>query len=211
MSDRNPNNQPVENPSPARWDWITPAIWLFFIALSLMMLGCMWEGYRISSHTAAANRLYEQDQYEKAIVHLRAIVTRFPSAWVRQRQLGDCYLETGQPKQALDCYQAALAVNPEADLSEELGMAWSEIGDPDRARTYFQKVLSVKPHSPAINYYLGVQSFDAGRYHEAAQRFQAAAGDRRWDRRADEYRQRLSKIVLDGQETPEPPAEYPEG
>jgi cytochrome c-type biogenesis protein CcmH/NrfG len=77
-----------------------------------------------------------------------------------------------------------------------MGICWSELHDDKKAAEYFSKVLAQKPDSPAANYYLGVQHFDARQYREAAHCFQAAAADEKWDRKAEPYRLKLKEIVL---------------
>lgn len=176
------------------------------IAGSILAAGlvgmAMLPGYILQSHIAKADRALADHAFDAAIPHLKFLVEKYPLAWMRWKQLGDAYLQSAKPdpQAALGAYErgrdAVAKSKAQVNLNEELGICWSELGDDKKASEYFSKVLSDKPESPATNYYLGIQFFEAKQYRESARCFQASAADPRWDAKAEPYRRKLAQIVL---------------
>lgn len=200
------NPPPAEAPAAAgRRDWLMTYVSVGFLLVGLLILAIMLPGYIFNTHTVAADKALAENDYGAAIPHLKVIVRRYSDAWGRLKQLGDCYMQKKDPdpNEALKYYQEALKNNSELNLDEEIGICYSEMGESKKAIEYFSRVMETKPESPAMNYYMGVQNFEAKHYREAARCFQATATDPKWNAKAEPYRKKLAEIVL-GQNAPSP-------
>lgn len=218
----------------------------FFVLISLGVVALLITGYRHGRNTELAERYVAARQYDKAIPYLNRIIDKYPDAWFRIKQLGDCYMYSGKPgdaKKAMEYYKRVQdspayqwkLTNPQTapderknlDVNEELGICASLMGDATKAQEYFAKVLDKDhdPESPAANFYLGVQCFNAGDFKQAARYFQiTATGDqlpttvnaaeldgprpskwgKYWDEKAEPYRKQIAKRVLEAPLTPAP-------
>ena len=208
--------QPSPRPDPAqpelaepkKFDPVPTVIVGGFLLLSLMTVLYMWSGNRVQAATIAARELMGRQAHEQAVPHLLYLTQRSPRSttwWIR---LGDCYLEMDQAEVALKHYQHALRLKNDLKIDEKLAVSLHKLGRYDEALEYFIKLLNEDPDHAAANYHLGLSLFQAERYQEAAERFQAVAADEKWDRRAEPYRRKLAQIVL-GELNPQPQSENP--
>ncbi|HOE97193.1 MAG TPA: tetratricopeptide repeat protein [Candidatus Sumerlaeota bacterium] len=175
------------------WPWVILGV---FAVLSFTMILAMWYGYRIGRFTQKAEALIAAERYAEAVPYLQYIVRKQPHAWMRQRQLAQCYLEMGQPEEALAHLELVRQYAPNEPLDVEYGIAWRLQGKHEEAAESFRKALARKPSDAAAHFYLGLQAQEAGRIAEAATHFQGAAADPKWDRRALPHRQQLADAVL---------------
>ena len=169
-----------------------------FAALSIMVLIASWPGYRLDRHTALADEARDERRYEDAIPHLRYIVGRYPTAWARWTQLGDCYLALERPDEAIEAYERSLAQEPEQDLDARLGRAYF-LRDPsdDRAFGLLQKVFDADNNDSEVNFYMALQSMHSGDLMEAGSRFRAASRDPEFRERSAPYVEQIRKTLLD--------------
>src|SRR5271154_1276227 len=63
-------------------------------------------------YLAAGNTLYQQKDYQKAVLYYKAAVQVDPSNALAYQRLGNTYYLLGQKQDALTAYQHALAINP---------------------------------------------------------------------------------------------------
>jgi tetratricopeptide (TPR) repeat protein len=168
-----------------------------FAALSLLYLAISWPGYQIERRTVIAERALNEERYADALPHLEYIVKRYPGAWVRLTQLGDCYLELGNPQKALDLYEQSLAKEPEQGLYARRGRAHYLINPrSNEAIELLQKAYDADPNDSEVNYYMGLFYMNQRDYANAAGRFQAAAGDPKIFQRVKPELEKIEKHLL---------------
>jgi cytochrome c-type biogenesis protein CcmH/NrfG len=159
------------------------AIFGLFVLLSAAVVLASWPGYRIARHTRMAESAMAAEDWEAAIPHLTAITTRFPDAWRRQRQLGDCLLALDRAPEALDAYDASLKFNPDQDLRARVGRAIYLINPADeRGPRFLKAALADSPADPEANFYVALYYKDLGRYREAATHLLGATAESGWFR-----------------------------
>lgn len=179
-------------------DKVTLAILIGCALVALILIPAMLPSYLFQKNVATADRALNNKQYAQAIPALEKIIKRYPEAWMRWKQMGDAYmgLEPPKPDEALKAYEKAQQLYSGLNINEELGILWSVKGDEKKASEYFTEVIKAKPDSPAANYYLGVQYFNAKQYAEAARSFMAASASPDYDKKAAPYRQKIKDAVL---------------
>jgi len=95
---------------------------------------------------------------------------------VAQDNLGGAFSRKGRMKEAIDCFNEALRIQPEdGRVLCHLGTAYSKLGDSGRAAYFLDKSLRIRPEDPDALYNLG--------------NIYAKAGD--WDRAITNYRHAL--------------------
>jgi cytochrome c-type biogenesis protein CcmH/NrfG len=167
-----------------------------FILISAAVLLVSWPGYRLAHHTRGAVSALADERWDDAIPHLEAITAGNPNAWFRRRQLGACFLALGQPREALDAYEASLQVNPEQDLRASIGRAIYMLDPLDpRGPRFLAAALADQPSDAETNFYIALYYKDLGRYREAATHLLGASAEPKWLRLArphvDEIRARV--------------------
>jgi tetratricopeptide (TPR) repeat protein len=89
--------------------------------------------------------------------------------------LGDAYLRSGKPDDAVREWMAALAFDPEyAPADEAIGAVWLGRQDYAKARSFFEQALSVAPDDSAAQFELGMVAERQGQFKEALRRFETA-------------------------------------
>jgi len=94
---------------------------------------------------------------------------------VVQRRLGNEFLDQGDLRKAIDCYQMAVALDPNSvDALTSLGFALKEDGKPEAAQSAFQKALKLQPTSFDPTYLLGQTCNELRQFQKAADYFEKA-------------------------------------
>lgn len=197
-----PSGRPYPDPDvlPAPPSWNHPLYgWSVigsFVLVSLILMTVLTPGYLISSRASKAVAALSAKDYEKATALLEYLTDREPKAYLRQKQLADCYRMLDRPGDALERYRLVAENYPKINVDAELGYVLSELGRESEAMNYFEKVLQTEPDQPGVNFHLGQIAADKGQWLDAAVRFQAAGADPYWDERATPLRQTVAKHVL---------------
>ena len=162
------------------------------------MIVASWPGYQFSRQATAAVVAYEEGRYDEAVPLLLRVLERYPEAWVRLTQLGDCYLELDQPQKAIDAYQDSIRIESTQQLDAKLGRAYYLIDkSSEKAVVHLQKALDRSRYDPETNFYAGVIEFDRENYAAAAKYFQAATADPELFEKSRPYLARIREILLD--------------
>lgn len=168
-----------------------------FILASLAVLLLSWPGLQIARHTRAAEDALEGRDWKAARPHLEAITARFPDAWLRQRQLGDCLLELERPEDALAAYQASLEHHPDQELRARIGRALYLMNPEDpEARRLLEEARSADPADPRTNFYVANLREEQERYREAAYYYLGATADPYWFKRSRPHIEGIRKRLL---------------
>jgi tetratricopeptide (TPR) repeat protein len=178
--------------------WIRPVatptgmLIAFFALLSIVVAAMSRDGYKLERDGARLTRALAEERHADAIAPLEAVVERYPGAWMRWTQLGDCYLHTNQPAKALAAYEKSLGVRSGQRLKARMARARFLI-DPNDAKA---ESLFTEAHTEALDprdrtrdagqkardaaeayYYIGLTHMDEGNLLEAARFFQRAGGE----------------------------------
>jgi len=95
-------------------------------------------------------------------------VTKYPSAWMAQNNLGVALSRDGEIGRALAHYEQALRVNPNsAEAHNNLGSALIQLGRSQAAVEHYEQALRIEPDYAEAHYNLGSAQWQAGKYAEA--------------------------------------------
>ena len=165
-----------------------------FFVLTVGAIALLWPEYTTHLHREAMQDAIEAERSEEALEHVRVLVERHPKYLYLKGILADCLLQTGHPEEAVRLLKELAGKQKKYELN--LAIAYREAGRASLAQKYLSKVQRRKPDDAGLNYYLGMEAYEAGRYREAARHFQAAAADPYWDERAEAYREKIEEHVF---------------
>ena len=105
----------------------------------------------------AAKKLFLNQDYKKAINHLKETTEKDPSnidAWFL---LGDCYKARKKDKKAIAAYAKVLEIDPENQAALlSLGMSYMDKKNYTEAISSFKKLIEMNPTHTEAHFYLGV-------------------------------------------------------
>lgn len=114
--------------------------------------------------TASTDHQLSQEARERIKNAMRKTEAEASShdAWV---ELGNAYYDADMPRQAIDSYNRALALNPDdADVLNDLGAMYRQSGDIAKALKNFEKALAISPYNLESLYNMGyIYAFDLNR------------------------------------------------
>jgi len=120
--------------------------------------------------------VYQQLQnYDAAIKYLRLALELDCTSFEGFYNLGSALEKKGTLKEAIDCYQKVIQLNPNfADAHIKLGRALQSEGQIDDAISCYQKIIKINPNDAGIYFNLGVVLQDKGQLDEAISCYQKA-------------------------------------
>jgi choline-sulfatase len=159
---------------------------------SLGYLAAEPRGDAAGTHVATAlpdpkDRFAEFELYQAAFVaftagHTAEALSKFqsvlqsdPRNTLARFHLGECYLRTKHPQDALHEWNLALKFDPHyAPSAEAIGQYWLQKGDYSKARLRFQQVLALTPDSYSGHFQLALADEHLGLVAEARQHLETA-------------------------------------
>ena len=153
-------------------------------ALAHFELGIAYRSQADKLYADPASKQQHDEEYEKAIQHLKEAVRLLPDDEENIATLGGTYRRYGKYQDALDCYNQALKLNP--DSSYALGnvalLSWHEGKLDDSRRAYIRteqiankRIATESSYEPFWDYYdLAMAKLVSGRKEEALKDYQAA-------------------------------------
>ncbi len=169
-----------------------------FAVLSLLVILVLWPGYQINRHTASAEADLSVGHYESAMGHLLYITHRYPGAWLRMAQLGDCYLELNRPQEALDAYQRSLKIESKQNLKAKLGRAYFLLGNDQESVRLLKEALSTNPNDPYAQFYIALFYLKQNNYAKASFFFEGASSDPALFKKSRPYLDEIRSKLLTG-------------
>jgi choline-sulfatase len=137
--------------------------------------------------TDPKDRLPEFQLYEKGLTalyggHFEAAIGIFRDLLARDQHntlaryyLGDAFLRSGKPDDAIREWTQALAFDPEyAPADEAVGAVWFARGDYAKARGFFEQALAVAPNDFAAELELGLIDEREGKFKDAVRRIETS-------------------------------------
>ena len=110
-----------------------------------------------------------------ALPKFQSILKSDPQNTLARFHLGECYLQTKKPQDALRAWAATLNLDPQyAPAAEAIGQYWLQQGDYAKARRRFQQVLALTPESYTGHFELAVTDEHLGLLPEAREHLAAA-------------------------------------
>lgn len=123
-------------------------------------------------------------------------LTSHPNDAGAYRALADAYADHGRWEEAIEMYQAAVAIGPEdADLHNSLGIAFEEAGNPEQAGQSYQRAVSLRPDYATAYYNLGMLHKEQQRIPEAIRAFEACLEKSTGSEERAEIRKELSALM----------------
>jgi tetratricopeptide (TPR) repeat protein len=110
------------------------------------------------------------------VLHLAEAARLDPNYLEAQAQLGVVYVQTGRASEALDCFERALAIEPNsAALNITKAGALLMLGRSQEAEQAARRALQLAPASIEASYILGMALFDQGQTARAVEQLAVAA------------------------------------
>ena len=113
-------------------------------------------------------------RFDDALVHFRIVAgadETDDSAWAN---IGHCLSRKGEKKEALEAFEHAVKILPDAKNLYNLGDAYLALGQPDKAVGPLRDAVRNNPDHALAHYDLGLAYFELGRFTEADAEAQAA-------------------------------------
>ncbi|MHC4744593.1 MAG: tetratricopeptide repeat protein, partial [Planctomycetota bacterium] len=152
------------------------------LALCVLVVAVRWIAARIGSSSGrkesdiyALDKLFNQGRYEKVIEKASGYIERFPESHLGWSQLGWAFLKLGRIREARNCLNSAIELEPEWDNAYVgLGVLCRMEGDLAGARANYNKAASLVPENPeAFSSLLVIELMD-GNYAKAVEYGQKA-------------------------------------
>jgi tetratricopeptide (TPR) repeat protein len=115
--------------------------------------------------------LIREKKYHAAIPSLRSVTRERPEMYQAWLALAQCLQATKQYSQAIEPYEKALELNPDAKLAFHLASSAKKSKQYDKAIAAYQTALEMDPTYVKARYNLSLTFMDAKRYEEAAASF----------------------------------------
>lgn len=106
----------------------------------------------------------------------RTTVSRNPTSWMAQNNLGGTLLEKGELNQAISHFENSLRLRPDhAEARSNIGLARFRKGEVDEAISDYQIALTMSPNEDNTHYHMANALLAQGRVDDALSHYQAAA------------------------------------
>ncbi|MBM4250459.1 MAG: tetratricopeptide repeat protein [Deltaproteobacteria bacterium] len=121
--------------------------------------------------------LFNTNQPDLALNHLRQALEIFPNHGEANRQLGDIYFAKGLLNESKTCYERVLTYGqPSFEVYKNLGVIHTGRKEHAKAMSYLSSALTLKKNDAEILKNIGVSQFNLRQYREAQQSFNRALG-----------------------------------
>jgi tetratricopeptide (TPR) repeat protein len=141
------------------------------------LLACLDDDYRlVRIRAAGALASYprqllsaaQQHRLEKATQELLVSLTARPDDWTSHYNLGNFYFGREELLKALDAFNAASRLQPEALLPwVNVSLVYARLGQIDNAETALRRALKIAPDNATANFNLGLLLAEQGKRAEA--------------------------------------------
>ncbi|MGQ9470692.1 MAG: tetratricopeptide repeat protein [Candidatus Aminicenantales bacterium] len=130
-----------------------------------------------------ATKLYNEKNYDEALVILERFLEQNPKAYQVQVLMGDCYREKGDLDRALEFYSRAVEgakmdekMGKEVTVKSQaaIGDIYLRKGDIDKAQAFFKQSIDASPENETLAYNVGEIYFSNQKLDEAIHYFTLA-------------------------------------
>jgi Flp pilus assembly protein TadD len=145
---------------------------IIFVALAVFVTGCLPPGPRA---LLKGKKLLERGDYAAAVEQLKTATTLLPADAQAWNYLGVACQRAGQPADAANAYQRALALDRDlVEVHYNLGSLWLEQNKPDAAETEFTAYTLRRANEPDGWLKLGSAQLHASEFLAAERSFSTA-------------------------------------
>jgi Flp pilus assembly protein TadD len=145
---------------------------IIFVALAVFVTGCLPPGPRA---LLKGKKLLERGDYAAAVEQLKTATTLLPADAQAWNYLGVACQRAGQPTDAANAYQRALALDRDlVEVHYNLGSLWLEQNKPDAAETEFTAYTLRRANEPDGWLKLGSAQLHASEFLAAERSFSTA-------------------------------------
>ncbi|MFB3905733.1 MAG: tetratricopeptide repeat protein [Acidobacteriota bacterium] len=138
----------------------------------------------------------ERDRIVLQEALMRSRLRKYPNEFSSHFNLASVLQTQDRISEAIEHYQAALSIRPEALAWNSLGTAWQQLARLKDAAACYEKALSLRPDYPDAHYNLGILLLQAGRAAAAATHFKQVLRARPSD--ADAHNDLGSALFMEG-------------
>lgn len=131
-------------------------------------------------------RLYNQEEYEKALAVFEEFVEKQPKLFEARINIGNCYVELKKYDKAIEEFKFVLEKMKEekddlkgnkmaSSIYSSLGGLYMDQNDFEKAKEYFEKSIDIDPSNHALSYNVAEILFNLNKIDEAIHYYKLAA------------------------------------
>jgi cytochrome c-type biogenesis protein CcmH/NrfG len=119
-----------------------------------------------------AQKLFAEQEYRKAIRHLKDLTKENPSSVEGWLLMGKCYTALKKEKKAAEAYTKVIQIDPDHEEANFLlGMSYSRLEAHLNAIEAFRRVIAVNPKNAQAHFFLGVSYDQVARLTDAFEQY----------------------------------------
>ncbi len=127
---------------------------------------------------------------------MRTRLRKYPNEFSSHFNLASVLQTQNRLPEAIEHYEAALAIRPDALALNSLGTAWQQLNRMQDAAVCYEKALGLRPDYPDAHYNIGILLLQAGRATDAVGHFEQVVRARPTD--ADAHNDLGSALFMEG-------------
>jgi tetratricopeptide (TPR) repeat protein len=121
------------------------------------------------------NQLFDEKKYDEALVVFQDIITKYPDAFIINKNVGNCYFEQEKYDQAEAAYQKILEKDAtNADALMMIGNCYTNRGQNDKALEWYGKIEFEKLNDPIVLYNVGTSFYNNSKFEDALKYYKKA-------------------------------------
>ncbi len=132
------------------------------------------------------DKLYNQGEYEKALVVFKEFIEKQPEFYEARVNIGNCYIKLKQYDKAMEEFKFVLEKLEEekdnligndtaSSVYASLGELYMDKNDFENAKEYFEKSINIDPSNHALSYTVAEILFNSNKIDEAIPYYELAA------------------------------------
>jgi len=121
------------------------------------------------------NQLFEEKKYDEAAAVYEGILTKYPDAYIINKNIGNCYFQQEKYDQAEAYYQKVLEKDQaNADAMLLIGNCYANRGQAEKALEWYGKIEFEKLGDPIVLYNVGTNYYNNSKFEEALKFYKKA-------------------------------------
>lgn len=121
------------------------------------------------------NQLFDEKKYEEAVEAYKAILEKFPDAYIIYKNIGNCCFQQEKYDQAEAYYLKILEKEPRnVDAMLLIGNCYANRGQPEKALEWYGKIEFDKIDDPIVLYNVGTNYYNSSKFEEALKYYKKA-------------------------------------
>ncbi len=121
------------------------------------------------------NQLFDEKKYEEAIAVFKAMLDKYPDAYILNKNIGNCYFAQEQYDLAEEYYHKILDREPgNAEAMLLIGNCYANRGQNEKALEWYGKIEFEKIDDPIVLYNVGTNYYNSSKFEEALKYYRKA-------------------------------------